>query len=309
MFLKLDFLNPYRRAAVGIFFNNNTSKKTKAMIYLNKSHCLLAFVLFVWTISLSAQTIVEPQSKDLIMHQQEGPLRPLTIPPLEERDVSWESRVWREIVLKELQNHHFVEEKRPFISLLTEAALNGDIQAYSNIDDAFTTPLTVDDFEKLFYSIDTVFCCFGCDDLFDGNISVIRNEMNPADVFSYRIKEVWYYDENLGRMDVRILGIAPIVSKFDDNGNFLAAMPMCWFHYDEIRDYLAQVKAPNPNNDNSQMSWDDVFMSRNFSSRIIKQSNNRDLNLDKTRTELDVLLEANNIHADIFSMEQDVFSY
>ena len=45
--------------------------------------------------------------------------------------------------------------------------------------------------------------------------------MNPTDVVRYRIKEVWYFDENIGRVDVQILGIAPIVSKFDDTHSFL----------------------------------------------------------------------------------------
>ncbi|PJF37578.1 MAG: gliding motility protein GldN, partial [Phototrophicales bacterium] len=91
---------------------------------------------------------------------------------------------------------------------------------------------------------------------------VTRSEFNPEDVQRYRIKEVWYFDSRRGQMDKRILGIAPIVNRYDQDGNFITSMPICWFYFDDLRGLLAKEKAPSAHNDVAYQSWDDVFISR-----------------------------------------------
>lgn len=231
---------------------------------------------------------------------------PLPYDHIEERDVMWEKRIWREVDLKELRNHHFANEKRQLIKILLEAAKNGDITAYGTLDDEFTTELSQERISEMLYSTDTAQIYNMITEEFED--VVVFNEFNPQDVARYRIKEVWYYDSRLSRLNVRILGIAPIINKYDNDGNFIATMPMCWFHFDDLRPILAKEPSFNPNNDHSQMSWDDVFVSRFFSSYITKESNNRDLRLQDVYSGVDVLLESDKIHAGIFNFEQDLYS-
>jgi hypothetical protein len=59
---------------------------------------------------------------------------PLAFAHLEERDVLWEKRIWREIDVKELRNHHFAAAKRYFIDILFEGLQNKKIRAFGNED-------------------------------------------------------------------------------------------------------------------------------------------------------------------------------
>jgi gliding motility associated protien GldN len=225
---------------------------------------------------------------------------------IEERDVMWEKRIWREVDVKELRNHHFANEKRQLIKILLEAAQNGEVAAYGTLNDEFTNELSQDRIKEMLYSVDTVQVYNMDTEQFDE--VVVFNEFNPQDVVRYRIKEVWYYDSRLSRMNVRILGIAPIINKTDNDGNFIATMPLCWFHFDDLRPVLAKEPVFNPHNDHGQMSWDDVFLSRDFASYITKESNNRDVRLQDVYSGVDILLESDKIHAGIFNFEPDLYS-
>ena len=53
---------------------------------------------------------------------------------------------------------------------------------------------------------------------YEEKIQVVRNELNPEDIKRYRLKEVWFFDEESSTMNVRILGIAPLIDVKDENG-------------------------------------------------------------------------------------------
>ncbi|MEL6924884.1 MAG: gliding motility protein GldN, partial [Bacteroidota bacterium] len=137
----------------------------------------------------------------------------------------------------------------------------------------------------------------------------VSNEINYEDVKRFRLKEMWYSDENTSTMRVRILGIAPLKEVFDDNGNFRYETPMFWVYYPELRKELAQHKVFNPQNDSSLTSWEDLFEMRFFASYIYKASNVRDYRLEDYLSGVDLLLEADKIKQEIFNFEHDLWSY
>ena len=245
---------------------------------------------------------------DRYLHKEK---RTLPYNHVHERDVFWEKRIWREIVVDEKMNHAFKNEKMPLINILLEAARSQEIAAYSTIDDRFSERLSAEEARNLGVTIDTVIICF--DDFDDFNSmepQVVRNELNPEDVKKFRLKEVWYFDEATSQMNVRILGIAPIVSRYDDNGNYLNEGPMFWTYYPELRSVLAKHEVSNAVNDATAMTWEDVFEARLFSSYITKESNAFNNRIkDVKKSPMAALLEADKIKNTHLNMEHDLWSY
>jgi gliding motility associated protien GldN len=227
---------------------------------------------------------------------------------IHEKDVFWEKRIWRLIDIREKMNHPFKNEKEPFITILLDHAKEGDITLYHVMDDEFTQAMTQDEMQNIGSSVDTIITFDP--DTFEEIVQVVVNDLNPEDIKKYRIKEVYFFDEETSTMDVRILGIAPIIDRVDDNGNFLNSGPMFWAYYPELRGILARHEAFNPLNDAARMSWEDVFEARLFSSYIIKESNVYDRRIKDYKTNpMDMLLESDRIKEQIFNFEHDLWSY
>lgn len=231
----------------------------------------------------------------------------LTYDFLHEKDVFWEKRIWRLIDIREKRNLHFANVKEPFINILLNSAREGNIQVYSVYDDEFTTPLTQEEMQTLGSSVDTIITFDP--ETFQEIVQVVVNELNPEDVKQYRLKEVWFFDEEASNLSVRILGLAPIINRYDDNGNFLNSGPMFWAYYPELRPVLAKHASYNESNDVNHMSWEDVFEARIFSSYIIKESNVYDRRIQDYKSGIDVLYEADKVKDGMFHFEHDLWSY
>ena len=227
--------------------------------------------------------------------------------PIREADVFWEKRVWRVIDIREKMNLPFAYPEMPFFSILMDAAVNGDITVYSTEDDKFSASLPADEVATMGATADTVITFDP--ETYEEQIQVVRNELNPEDVNRFRIKEVWFFDEQTSTLQARILGIAPMIDVKDENGNFRYEKPMFWAYYPECREILARHKVFNQGNDAAPMTWEDTFEMRFFSSYIMKASNVHDYRLQDTYSGVDQLLEADKIKQEIFNWEHDLWSY
>ncbi|HHM20723.1 MAG TPA: gliding motility protein GldN [Bacteroidetes bacterium] len=224
-----------------------------------------------------------------------------------EADIFWEKRIWRVIDIREKMNLPFAYPERPFFSILMDAATAGEITVYSTEDDKFTSQLTPDEVASMGATIDTVITFDP--ETYEEQIQVVRNDINPEDVKRFRMKEVWFFDEETSTLQVRILGIAPLIDKTDDEGNFLYEKPMFWVYYPEAREILARERVFNIGNDASSITWEDLMEMRYFSSYIFKESNVRDRRIQDYLTGVDILLEADKIKQEIFNFEHDLWTY
>lgn len=224
-----------------------------------------------------------------------------------EADIFWEKRIWRVIDTREKMNLPFRYPDRPFFKILLEAARNGEMTVYSTIDDKFTTPLKPEEVAQMGVEVDTI-PVFD-PETYEETIKVVTNEINADDIKRFRIKEVWFFDEETSTLQVRILGIAPLRDIFDDNGNFLYEQPMFWVYYPDARQILAREKVFSIGNDAAPLSWEDIFEMRFFASYIYKESNVFDRRLEDYLSGVDLLLEADRIKQEIFNFEQDLWSY
>ncbi len=144
---------------------------------------------------------------------------------------------------------------------------------------------------------------------YEEKIQVVTNELNPEDIKRFRIKEIWFFDEESSTLQVRILGIAPLKDEFDENGNYLYELPMFWVYYPDARKVLAREEVFAYGNDTALRTWEDVFESRFFSSYIYKESNVFDRRLQDYLTGNDLLMEADKIKMEIFNFEHDLWEY
>lgn len=231
-------------------------------------------------------------------------------------DEFWEKKIWQVIDTREKMNLPFqynVEDEsgtnQLFINILLNAVKSGEVQAFSPIDDRFTTIMPFNDIqskmsgeEKTVRSIDPV--------TGEEKMVTTRDEFDPRTVVQYRIKEIWVFDKEASALKVRILGIAPMISRMNEDGSFRGSIPLFWVYYPDLRPVLAKFDVYNQNNDAATMSWEDLFEMRFFSSYIIKEANtyNRDIK-EYIKDGTMRLLEGQAIKDKIFNKEQDMWQY
>jgi gliding motility associated protien GldN len=249
----------------------------------------------------------DPPTDDITDKRTIETVRILPYDPVREADIFWEKRIWRVIDIREKMNLPFAYPERPFFTILQEAAENEEINVYSNEDDKFTHRLSPEEIASMGASVDTVTTFDPV--TYEEKIQVVRNELNPEDIKRYRLKEVWFFDEETSRMQVRILGIAPLLDVKDENGNFKYEQVMFWVYYPEARQVLAREKVFTAGNDAAPITWEALMEMRFFSSYIYKESNVHNRRLQDYVQGVDLLLEADKIKQTIFNFEHDLWEY
>ncbi len=249
---------------------------------------------------------------------------PLAYEHIREDDAVYRQRVWREVDVHEKMNLPFVYKanedngNQRFISILLNLIHSGDVTAFdAQVDDRFTTPMT---FRQIAESMVGKPHTIQIPDMTqdpDGSKGLtkdttIQEDFNPDQVERYEIKEEWVFDKESSRMYVRILGIAPEKTILNADGSFRAVTPIFWVYYPDLRTFLAKYEAYNGKNFGARMSWEELFESRMFSSRVIKSTiDNPGDNFISAYIKDPILglLEGDDIKEKIFNYEQDLWSY
>jgi len=196
--------------------------------------------------SVSAQQVlpssgvtVESNVLDGVYVQEHIPTkRVIQYPSLREADVIWSKRVWRTIDLREKMNHPLffplepLSDRRSLWDVIRYGVLEeGAITIYDlngpEQDDQFKHPVKPangnaqdPEFQKKLASY------FGLeserekrdendeviyDDVGDPVMEPVVEEYDARDIVRYELKEDWFFDKQRSVMDVRIIGISPVV--------------------------------------------------------------------------------------------------
>ncbi|NMD00318.1 MAG: gliding motility protein GldN [Bacteroidales bacterium] len=255
--------------------------------------------------------------------------KPVPYHHLREADMMWGKKIWRMLDLREKINHplYFPTRKMDDRYSLTELLLYGieneGLVAYSDVDDEFTTPLTIAEINsKLGAKVDSQYV----DDEATGTqvLKVIPGERKPEEVTRYLMKEYWYFDKQRSMLEVRIIGIAPIrmyardaaigeeTQKDADEGDEkeLEMKLVMWIYFPAARPLLANHEVFNPYNDSERRTFDDIFFKRRFISFIYQETNvynNRFV--WQYKSGLDAMLESERIKDFMFKVEHDLWEY
>ena len=97
--------------------------------------------------------------------------------------------------------------------------------------------------------------------------------------------------------------------KIDESGNELGLEGLFWIYYPQARYVFANQGVFNRQNDAERRTYDDIFWKRMFSSSIIKESNVMDRKVNEYMIGLDAILTSEEIKAEIFNIEHDLWAY
>ncbi len=236
-----------------------------------------------------------------------------------EADVMWSKIIWRRIELKEKKNHILYEPttpigpKKSLIDVVLDGIEKKGLTAYkAKAEDAgneFDIIMKEDEIntkmgasqEKLLVQV------------LEGFDTVIVNQpYYSADITSYLVKEVWFFDKQRSVLDVRIIGFCPILEYYkplDPDHLYPQYKKVFWIYYPEARPMLANAPVFNPNSDVTSLTFDDIFQKRYFSSYIVMESNPYNRTIGKYEMGLEALLEGERVKAKIFNLEQDLWEY
>jgi gliding motility associated protien GldN len=248
--------------------------------------------------------------------------KPVPYPYIREADAMWSKVIWRVIDLREKMNFPLYYPVKPIgkrlnlITLLLDGIDNEGLTAYSTDDplNEFKVPLTKEAVDlQMGAKSDTV----KVPDPNTGQIEtkVIQKERQYDEVKQILIKEKWFFDRQHSTMQVRIIGMCPLrlTHKEDANGNPTEEQftyQTFWIYYPEARNIMANHEIFNKFNDAQQVSFDDFFFQRRFSSFIYQETN--EYNNRPIRdyvSGIETLWESERIKESLFKMEHDLWEY
>jgi gliding motility associated protien GldN len=248
--------------------------------------------------------------------------KPVPYTYIREADVMWSKLVWRIVDLREKMNLPLYYPTKPIdnrwnlITLILYGIDNEGLTAYSKDDplNEFKVQLTKESIDaQMGAKTDTI----KIPDINTGELveKVITKDRQLDAVKQIMIKEKWFFDRQHSTMQVRILGLCPILimNKEDANGQPTEEIEKkltFWIYYPEVRALLSNHEVYNRFNDAQNVSFDDIFLQRKFSSYIFKESsvyNNR--NIGDFASGIETLYESERIKETLFNMEHDLWEY
>jgi gliding motility associated protien GldN len=285
-------------SATGMFAQNNNAKQN--------------------TENVLGEKMGESRVLDGVYKEENTPfLRPMAYVNIREADVMWKKRIWRVIDLREKmnQNLYYPEQananRRSLFYVIRDELLHSDeVKAYPfniDLDDCFRMPpMTISEIQKQFSHPDST-------QTENGNDTVIAEKVEPADIRQYMIKEDWLIDRQRSVMDVRILALCPMQKAINKNtgkeDETLAPEEMFWLYFPEWRNTFATIPLFNNHNDAERRTIDEVFAKRRFSSYIFQESDEPNRPIAAYEKGMDIILEANRIHDNMFGIEHDLWQY
>lgn len=237
---------------------------------------------------------------------------------LRQADVMWAKRIWRQLDLREKMNlplYYPETEIRDRISLtqtLWKAVVtDGTVRAYE--DENFETPKTAADIIALTSKVDSSYVP-DPDNPDVEKLIVSKSEFESKNVLKYQVKEDWFFDRQRSVLDVRVIGVCPVLDEYTVDANtgektYKGFKPLFWIYFNDIRPVLAATEVYNRQNDAERRSFDDIFHKRFFASYIIKEENVYDRGINEYEAGLYALIEGEKIKEDIFTLEQDLWEY
>lgn len=271
--------------------------------------------------SLFAISLVFGQDKtilDGIYKKEHTPnKKPIPYAYVREADVYWSKKVWRIIDLREKINMPMyypskaMDGRKSLIDVLIDAIKYEGLQAYSDNDDEFKQAINIDQVSQAMGAInDTTVVQDPSTGLWSKK--VVLGDIKYHEVKQVLVKEIWFFDRNYSKLDVRIIGICPIRDMVKTTGGVdeIVKKQVFWVYFPAARDVLSRYEVFNPKGDSQRLSYDDIFMKRYFSSYITAESNVYDNRpIEMYSVGMQSMVESDRIKNDIATFEHDLWEF
>ena len=126
--------------------------------------------------------------------------------------------------------------------------------------------------------------------------------VKPSRISKYLLKEDWVFDKERSILDVRIIGLAPVIQT-DSTEKVLF-----WVYFPHARDVLKNYYAYQPETSIGS-DFDELFLMRKFNSVVYKASSLQDRKIEETRFGVESLYESEKVKNDIRVLEHDVWNF
>ncbi|HOZ15162.1 MAG TPA: gliding motility protein GldN [Tenuifilaceae bacterium] len=277
------------------------------------------------SLSMQAQDRKESLVRDGFYTRETMPARqPIPYPYIRESDVMFSKRVWRVIDLRQKINYplyfptQVMLDRESLVQRLIRAIKYNEITAYdSDLDGEFTTRLSYDQVLANLEAVDREE--MQMDENGNEVPVTIKGEIKWNSIKELMVKEEWFFDKQRSVMDVRIIGICPIMHSMrilntggeEEQAGEITRKQLFWVYFPEARTVLANTDVFNSFNDAQRMSFDDIFFKRRFTSYIIKESNVWDDRriADYTFGGIQTMQESDRIKNELFDLEHDLWEY
>lgn len=277
-------------------------------------HILFSAVLFLAAVSMKAQPgVFQPGDYRDGIYDKENAVNRRFIPYtfLREADVAWEKRTWRELDMREKQNHQLYYPTDPVVSrisylqLLTKYILSGQIIAFA--DEEFLIPVELAGIRDKIKKCDSL-----AQESFlpDGtpvttNVFACDSTWMFKEFRKIRLKEDWFFDKQKSVLEVRIIGMG--IFTYDEEKE--APKEQFWVYFPACRPFFAKHEVYNWKNDAERRTFEDIFWKRQFASIVTKETNVYDRAIMEYAKGIDALLESDRIKNDIFRWEHDLWHF
>ena len=227
---------------------------------------------------------------------------------IDERDILWSKIVYEKIDLNEKLNfpllfpvndETYEKNRKSLWRILKENIINKRItELYFDRNDNFKDKMSFADVMEVVSFTELI-----------NGVQTPAEELKSIDITAYRTKGMWYFDKRQGEMKYRLLGLMPVGKNLkDDDGK--NNTDLFWIWYPSVRKILHEEKVFNDKNNASSISFDQLLVSRRFSSFIYKEDNvygDRSIK-DYKVPGLESILESQRIKKEILDFEQDMWN-
>ena len=227
---------------------------------------------------------------------------------IDERDILWSKIVYEKIDLNEKLNfpllfpvndETYEKNRKSLWRILKENIINKRItELYFDRNDNFKDKMSYNDVMEVVSFTELI-----------NGVPTPPEELKSIDITAYRIKGMLYFDKIQGEMKYRLLGLMPVGKNLkDDDGK--NNTDLFWIWYPSLRKILHQEMVFNEKNNANRISFDQLLISRRFSSYIYKEDNlygDRPISSYKDKG-LQSILESQRIKKEILDFEQDMWN-
>ena len=235
--------------------------------------------------------------------------KPFPFPEENINNIKKYKRLWRDIDLTDSVNKIFAVPGETLMADIMEAIKQGRLVAYK--DPEFRKTMTYEQaLNKFRDSISEQIVDQNTGDV--TGTRMVLSSFIPDSVTKFQIKEDIYFDKVRGRVVTEIISFAPIKKYKNSAGIFMPEFDSKAFYlyFKQLRKLLASREVTDLPRDISNVSYDDLFISRNFHSRIVKEASPSDAKIaDKFHTEEEQIKESNRIEKEIVDFKKGMFKY
>lgn len=284
---------------------------------MKHKNLFISMILLLVTVPLMAQ----PKARERQKQEQKEPEisvraqikypRSKSMP----EDVIWMREIYRTLDLEKSSNgalYYPVEPMGDRMNLFThifKLLAENKIPAYEYLLDG-TEQLTpayrmnfrdVLDRFQIYYEIQTA----GRDTTY-----IVHNSDIPsADVMSYFIKEVWYFDQRSSTYGSVITAICPVMHRAEEFSYEKLKLPMFWIEYQDLAPFLANTRVMTSNFNNvANRNIDDYFVSRLYEGEIYKTTNMQNTNLAQyAENDSALVREQRRIESELKAFEKNLY--